>query len=1414
VALFEHEVVIRVVMDTSGVTAGAAKTAAQVKALENTLNASAKKAGVQWERVGLGMQNLGRTMTQFVTLPVAAGFAVATVAGYRYEKALLKVKNLTGLTAAQTALYGEQIKKLAPAVGVGPQALAESFYFIASSGFKAKAAMELLTISAKATAAGMGDAQTTADVLTSAINAYGHENLTAARAADILMKTIQVGKAEPIALARSLGRIMPVAAQLGVSLSQVGGAIAGLTLTGLSSAEAVTALRGTMIALVAPAKMSIDELKRVGTSYQEITGIIRDKGLLPALEFLRQKTDGNMLSMRKIIPNVRALNGVLSLLGENYKKNVIVTQKVTDSQGKLNEAFAFTKTTAVFKMDQAIASIKTSFTDLGQTILPTVASILTKIAGLAKAFGNMPSWVKNVALIGLAFVAIVGPITMAAGSIIRSIALIKAAMAGASALQLIGGPGKIIAPKLPVAAPGMLPGAGTGIIGGSGVPTAAAGAAAGSAFMGAFAIGAIAAIPLIAVGITAALTKNMSSKETLGGVERSMKEGGGMAASRSAAANAAYVQQRAKLIAESQKPIIQKLEMRYSVVGWEQAQKVRDAINTIKALADKGIELNLKNLGKQGPAALAALRATLMNELNITARQANAILNTIAGKKLDFKFPKQMGDALKKTKDEVQSIGGAIVKGLAKTGKDGGSGLAKGMNAGQGPTRAAAKGLTTAAAVVGIAGKLIAQGEAGGKGLGKGLGKGVGPTRKAARDLTAAAANVTVPDGYSLGSSVGSGLAQGMLDQVGPTRAAAAALGAAATLPIKNWVQPGSPSKVTMKLGLSLAEGLVAGMNKGKTAVIEAASSLASSVVSVLDAALGAGVAINDLGASNLPTAKYAAKWAKKAANMMKAIIKAMQAAFAGIDIGKATKGDNGKTAGWKADAFGSVVSMAEAVGSIFTTFAELTTEKIDAAVVSIRAVKAKAKTIAKAIAGLVRSILAVFNKTVVSEFAASGATRILDLASAIAGVITTFAVVTGKQIDDAVTGLAYVAGDGSATSPVGRLAAAVKSLAEAIKTAFTKTTYSDAMLTATNAAFELANSLAGILTTFSTMTDKTVNDAITGLNYLAKFEIIAPLALAIRTLADAVAFVFRDSLANLVVDEAAKAAMDLANNIAGVIVTFSTITKGTVDLAMVGIANVVASAPLLGEKLKEMVNALKTPLLAVAADPAFTPTGEVATKVAAFVSDIASVIGSLAGLYSKSTDSEGVETITDYVDLAITGAKNVAARATELGTELKAMVRALSNALLEGLDMVQLANLTPVLGKLSEIATAIKDIVLALAEMTAEKLTGAQDSGAALGAGFLAGLRSQYDLIIAEAKRIVTDTNTILAGGSVGATVLASAAAGAGTGKSTTMVNVTFSGDINAVTPAVAQKSGENIAAAVIKTLADAKRSTLRGSA
>jgi hypothetical protein len=240
-----------------------------------------------------------------------------------------------------------------------------------------------------------------------------------------------------------------------------------------------------------------------------------------------------------------------------------------------------------------------------------------------------------------------------------------------------------------------------------------------------------------------------------------------------------------------------------------------------------------------------------------------------------------------------------------------------------------------------------------------------------------------------------------------------------------------------------------------------------------------------------------------------------------------------------------------------------------------------------------------------------------------------------------------------------------------------------------------------------------------------------------------------------------------------------------------------------------------------IAATDDFKKTGPIASAVSQFVSDVTSIVSSLAGMaiISAVTDNETGKEVTplqDVVQAGIYGAQNLALKANDLGIALGDMVTALASAL-GVVNLKSLTDMQPVFTALAEIATAISSVITALATITDEQLTAAANGGAALGDGFLAGLISREQAIYEAARRIVQGTADILGGqtsaGSGSVTPNqpsgpASPRRDADGGQTILNLNID---KVNASTAGQAKDSGQKIASAIITTLARAKQSTGR---
>ena len=232
------------------------------------------------------VRTIGYLTSAVLTAPILGAGKAIVDATKDFEYSMQMIVGLVGESQSTVDQWKESLLKMGKEVGKTPKELAEGLYFLTSSGIQGARALEVLEISAKAATAGLGQTQEVADLLSSALNAYAGTGLTAAKAVDILVAAVREGKGEADAFARSMGQIIPIAANLGVSFDQVAGAMAAMTLTGSSAANAAVYLKGVFNSLMTANDQGAKVLERAGSSYQKLRDILKSgpEGLINVLQ--------------------------------------------------------------------------------------------------------------------------------------------------------------------------------------------------------------------------------------------------------------------------------------------------------------------------------------------------------------------------------------------------------------------------------------------------------------------------------------------------------------------------------------------------------------------------------------------------------------------------------------------------------------------------------------------------------------------------------------------------------------------------------------------------------------------------------------------------------------------------------------------------------------------------------------------------------------------------------------------------------------------------------------------------------------------------------------------------------------------------------------------------------------------------
>lgn len=316
------------------------------------------------------------------TAVLAVG-AIATKMALDYNDAFTKIAAVSNASAAQIENWKGAVLELAGKTAQAPKELADALFFLASAGLKANQIMPVLEASAKASAAGLGETADIAKLTANVLNAYAGSGLKAAKVTDILVAAVREGSADTDEFGTAIGRILPIASAAGIGFDSVAASLASLSNVGLDVNEGVTAMRGLFQALVSPTDSAATAMKSVGLSAQDLLDSLQQDGLIATIRLLDSAVKQNtgtqaeyMGTLRDIVPNVRSLTGLLGLTSQEAERVNGVFQRVNESTGSLNEAFATTAESAGFKFRQALAELSVVAIQLGDLILPVLAGII------------------------------------------------------------------------------------------------------------------------------------------------------------------------------------------------------------------------------------------------------------------------------------------------------------------------------------------------------------------------------------------------------------------------------------------------------------------------------------------------------------------------------------------------------------------------------------------------------------------------------------------------------------------------------------------------------------------------------------------------------------------------------------------------------------------------------------------------------------------------------------------------------------------------------------------------------------------------------------------------------------------------------------------------------------------------------
>ena len=233
---------------------------------DSQLKKTLKKTTKRLEGFGKSVAKVGASAGLAFAASAAAIATKGVTAFADFEKGMNEVMTL--LPGAGKEVFdqlADQVKDVSMEFGVLPNEVIPALYQSISAGVPKDNVAEFLRVAAMAAKGGITDLETAVDGITSVVNAYGSEVMSATEASDLLFSAVRLGKTDFGQLSKEVYKVAPLAAAVGVDFASVTAALANLTAQGTPTAVAATQL-----------KSAFAELAKEGTksdqAFRDLTG--------------------------------------------------------------------------------------------------------------------------------------------------------------------------------------------------------------------------------------------------------------------------------------------------------------------------------------------------------------------------------------------------------------------------------------------------------------------------------------------------------------------------------------------------------------------------------------------------------------------------------------------------------------------------------------------------------------------------------------------------------------------------------------------------------------------------------------------------------------------------------------------------------------------------------------------------------------------------------------------------------------------------------------------------------------------------------------------------------------------------------------------------------------------------------------
>ena len=360
---------------------------------------------------------LGKTRKALNLVGVAAiavaGASVKMAADF--DKGMREVATLTPEVAENLDAIKQDVLDLSKSLGIDAVEATGALYQAISAGVPTDNAISFLEIASRAAIGGVTNTQTAVDGLTTVMNAFAGENISAQKAADVLFTAVKAGKTDFTQLSDSMFQVAPLANAAGVSFEEIAAALATVTAQGTPTRVATTQLRAAIQGLTKPSDDLTAIFRAQGFESGELA--VKQLGLAGAAKIVTDATGGSISGMTALLGSIEGVQAILGITGDNAESFAKNVDNMGKAAGAADKAFEEMEKSTSRQFEKMTNKMKGMAIEIGSKLLPVVNKLLDFIT-------NMDGPTQDMVMKIGAVVGVVGALSLTIGPVLSVLRLV------------------------------------------------------------------------------------------------------------------------------------------------------------------------------------------------------------------------------------------------------------------------------------------------------------------------------------------------------------------------------------------------------------------------------------------------------------------------------------------------------------------------------------------------------------------------------------------------------------------------------------------------------------------------------------------------------------------------------------------------------------------------------------------------------------------------------------------------------------------------------------------------------------------------------------------------------------------------------------------------------------------------------